>query len=156
MPAPRCFLSHGSKWLLVPRGLWSPAQLSLSFLRRALGIWGWKWGAERPFHFAKKHQDPTSVVLGGECLAQVHCKREGAGTQARIDACDHVHWDKTVSLNIVLSNKTCYFSNTLPGDACFVSLAGAVQALGLGWPGGCSCSCLLPRPQPCTHPLHGT
>lgn len=96
------------------------------------------------------------MVLGGECLAQEHCKREGAGTQARIDACDHVHWDKTVSLNIVLSNKTWYFSNTLPGDACFVSLAGAVQALGWGGRGAAAAAVSFPRPWPCTHPLHGT
>lgn len=96
-------------------------------------------GEQEDLFILPRNLKPLRRRGGCEHLAREHRRREGAGTQAHIDARDHVHWDKTVSLNISLSNKTWYFPNRLPGDACFVSPAGAVRVPGLGWPGGCSC-----------------
>lgn len=82
MPPLRCLLSHGFKWLLVPRGLQFPAQFSLSFLRRPLGFWEWKNGEQGDIFILLRNPNPPPQHLGGEHLAQELCGREGAGTQA--------------------------------------------------------------------------
>lgn len=130
MPPLRCLLSHGFKWLLVPRGLQFPAQFSLSFLRRPLGFWEWKNGEQGDIFILLRNPNPPAFRGWTSCPRTLWEGR--SWDTGPVDARDHVHWDKTVSLNISLSNKTWYFPNTLPGDACFVSPPGVGESARTG------------------------